>query len=188
MHSERIYKDSITTSSKVKRMFWQLCYFLFFRFTPEFTLHGWRVLLLKAFGAKIGKGCKIAPDCRIWVPWNLEIGSFVCFAGGSEIYNVDKVIVGHHVTVSQDAYICTASHDITSVARPLTHAQIILQQYSWVCARVFVGPGVTIHEGAVAAACAVVTKDVEAWSVAGGNPAKFIKKRIVHDYEQSSHG
>ena len=50
---------------------------------------------------------------------------------------------------------------------------------SWVAAWAFVGMGVTIGEGAVVGACAVVFKNVEPWTVVGGNPAKFIKKRVI---------
>ena len=53
----------------------------------------------------------------------------------------------------------------------------------WLGARAIILPGVTIGEGAVVAAGAVVTKDVEPWAVVGGNPAKFIKKRELKDAE-----
>jgi len=59
----------------------------------------------------------------------------------------------------------------------LTYAPIVIGDNAWVASRAFVGPGVTVGEGAVVAACAVVTKDIEPWTVVGGNPAKFIKKR-----------
>jgi putative colanic acid biosynthesis acetyltransferase WcaF len=61
----------------------------------------------------------------------------------------------------------------------LTYNPIIIKDQSWVAARAFVGPGVTIGEGAVVGACAVVTKDVEPWTVVAGNPAKFIKNRVI---------
>ena len=81
------------------------------------------------------------------------------------------------MTVSQGAYICTASHDISDRLKPLIFEEIQIGDFAWVCAKSLVLPGVTIGEGAVVAAGAVVTKDVEPFTVVGGNPAKFIKKR-----------
>ncbi|WP_286177323.1 hypothetical protein [Stieleria mannarensis] len=59
----------------------------------------------------------------------------------------------------------------------LTTSPIRIEDGAWVCARSFVGPGVTIREGAVVGACGVVVKDVQAWTVVAGNPAREIKKR-----------
>ena len=109
------------------------------------------------------------------------MGDYACLSFGVDCYCVDKVTVGSNVTVSQYSYLCTASHDHTHADMPLTHAPIVIGDQAWVCADVFVGMGVTIGEGAVVAARATVVKDVEPWIVVGGNPAKFIKKRVVSD-------
>jgi putative colanic acid biosynthesis acetyltransferase WcaF len=58
---------------------------------------------------------------------------------------------------------------------------IIIHSNVWICAGAFIAPGITIGEGAIVAARAVVTKNVEPWTVVGGNPAKFIKKREIKD-------
>ena len=63
---------------------------------------------------------------------------------------------------------------------PLLLSPITLKDNSWVAAEAFVGPGVTIGEGAVVGARAAVFRDVEPWSVVGGNPARFIKKRKIY--------
>ena len=65
----------------------------------------------------------------------------------------------------------------------LTYHPISIEAQSWVAARAFVGPGVTVGEGAVVGACAVVTKDVEPWTVVAGNPAKFVKRREMRVLE-----
>ena len=88
--------------------------------------------------------------------------------------------------VSQHAFLCTASHDITDPGRRLVTAPIHLGSSSWVCAGAFVNLGVTLGEGAVVAACAVVTKDVAAWTVVGGNPARFLKARVLGGTEAST--
>lgn len=94
-------------------------------------------------------------------------------------YCVDKVSIGAHAMVSQFSYLCSASHDITKRKMPLITAPIHVEDQAWVCADAFVGPGVTVGQGAVVGARAAVFKDVPPWTVVGGNPAKFIKKREI---------
>lgn len=87
------------------------------------------------------------------------------------------------VSISRRAFICTASHDISDISRPLTYKPIVIGNGVWIGAEAIVCPGVTIGDGAVIAAGAVVTKDVEPWTVVGGNSAKFIKERPVNKKE-----
>ena len=61
----------------------------------------------------------------------------------------------------------------------MTFAPIVICDSVWVAAEAFIGPGVTVGQGAVVAARTCVVKDVEPWTVVGGNPAKVIKKRII---------
>ena len=103
------------------------------------------------------------------------------FSSRCRCYNVDKVIIGAHSTISQKSYLCTASHDITKSTNPLITAPIIIKDQVWVGAAVFIGMGVTIHKGAVVGARAAVFKNVDSWTVVGGNPAKFIKKRKINE-------
>ncbi len=105
----------------------------------------------------------------------MAVGSTL--ADGVDCYCVDRIEVGPEVTVSQRAFLCTASHDLEDPARRLTTKPIRLEQASWVFAEAFIGPGVTVGEGAVVAARAVVVKDVAPWTVVGGNPARVIKPR-----------
>jgi putative colanic acid biosynthesis acetyltransferase WcaF len=96
------------------------------------------------------------------------------------------LVIGNHATVSQYAILCTASHDISTPNMKLISSPIVLDDQCWVCAGAFVGPGITIHDGAVVGAMSVVTKDIEAWTVHAGNPARMIKKRsVVTDTEES---
>ena len=100
---------------------------------------------------------------------------------GDEVdcYNVDRVILDDDAIVSQQAFLCTATHDITDPGRKLITAPIRLKRMSWVCVGAFVYPGVTLGEGAVASARAVVTRDVAPWAVVAGNPAVFVKRRVL---------
>jgi putative colanic acid biosynthesis acetyltransferase WcaF len=140
-------------------------------------MDGWRRFLLRCFGAQIGTGARILPSARIWAPWNLAMGEYACLSEFVDCYCVDRIRVGAHATVSQYAFLCTASHDIQDPHMRLIKAPITIGDGAWVCAGAYVGMGITIGEGAVAAARAVVVKDVPPWTVVGGNPARFIKRR-----------
>jgi putative colanic acid biosynthesis acetyltransferase WcaF len=109
------------------------------------------------------------------------MGDHSCLSEGVECYSVDRITVGDQAVVSQGAFLCCASHDISSPIMELTYAPIVIESQVWVAARAFVGPGVTVGEGAVVGACAVVTKDVEPWTVVAGNPARVIGKRVIRE-------
>lgn len=136
-------------------------------------------MLLRAFGAKIHPTANIYSSARIYYPANLVMDEYSCLASEVDCYNVAPIVVGANTTVSQGAYLCTASHDITDPLNPLITAPIILQDQAWVGAKAYIGMGVTIGQGAVVGATASVYKDVEPWTIVGGNPAKVLKKRIL---------
>jgi putative colanic acid biosynthesis acetyltransferase WcaF len=96
----------------------------------------------------------------------------------AEIYNIDYVTLKRNAIISQYAYICTASHDISKPERPLIFAPIEIGEDAWVAASSIVGKGIKIGNGAIVALGSVVVKDVEPWTIVGGNPAKFIKRRF----------
>lgn len=173
------YQNRHPLSSKVMRAVWNMVWLFLFRPTPRGILYGWRRFLLRLFGARIGKGVNILPSCKIWQPWMLSVGNYSCLSENVDCYAVDRISIGEQVVISQGAVLCTASHDISSPIMELTHLPIVIGSQSWIAAYAFVGPGVTIGEGAVVGATASVYKDVEPWTVVGGNPAKFIKKREI---------
>lgn len=136
-----------------------------------------RIMLLRSFGAKIGKRCLICRGARFYAPWNFECGDFVCVGPRVEVYCKDKVTVGNQVVISQDAYLCTASHDIHSKTMALVTKQIRIGNHVWIAAKATVLPGVEVGDGAVIGACAVVAKDVRPWAIAVGNPASVVGER-----------
>lgn len=140
-----------------------------------------RQALLKMFGAKIGKGCLICRGVTVYAPWNLTLGDMVCIGPYVELYDKDKIEIGNGVVVSQNSYLCTASHDISSSKMELVTAPIIIGDNVWIAAKATILLNVTVNEGAVVGACAVVAKDVSAWSVVVGNPAKVVKCRRLND-------
>ena len=117
------------------------------------------------------------------MPWNLEIGDYSAIGEDALIYNLGKVTLGNNVTVSHRAHLCAGTHDYTEATLPLLKPPITLADNVWVCAQAFIGPDVVIGEGGVVGAAAVVTKNVGSWSVVAGNPAVFIKKRVLKGSE-----
>jgi putative colanic acid biosynthesis acetyltransferase WcaF len=150
-----------------------------FRTSPR-IFFGWRNMLLRLFGARIGPNARISPTVRIWAPWNLSVGQDASVAYDADLYCVAPIEIGDYATVSQYAHLCAATHDITDPHMRLVSAPIRIESQAWVCAGAFVGPGCTIHEGAVVGARAVVTRDVSEWTVVAGNPAMFVKRRVLN--------
>lgn len=166
-----------TKQHYLKMVVWRVLNFWLFPILPR----GMRNGLLRLFGAKIGKDCLFKRQAKFYAPWNFECGDAVCIGPRAEIYNKDKVTIGSQVVISQDTYICTASHDISSPVMTLVTKPITIGSNVWIAAKASVMPGVDIANGTVVAACAVVAKSTEPWTVVGGNPAKFIKKRELKE-------
>lgn len=173
MRSQR-YAQSFWT--KMSRVLWQFVWSLAYRPSPR-VLHGWRRLLLRMFGASIGKGAHPYPSAKIWAPWNLTMKAHSCLGPYVDCYCVEKVVVGEHATVSQYSFLCSATHDYRDATMPLITAPIVIGSYAWIGADAFIGPGVRVGPGAVVGARASVYRDVEPWTVVGGNPARVINKR-----------
>ena len=174
--------EPLSMRNKVGRVVWKVVWLLLFRPTPR-VFHAWRCLLLRIFGAKLGKGVHPYPTARIWAPWNLVMGNHSCLSEYVDCYNVDTIRIGAHSTVSQYSFLCTASHDYTDPSMPLVTAPIVIGEQVWITADVFLAPGVNIGDGAVILARSSVFTDIEPWSVAAGNPAKFVKPRLFLNKE-----
>ena len=144
-------------------------------------LWGWRRLLLRAFGATVGAGAKVVPSAKIWLPANLELGPRACLGAGVDCYNLAEITVAAGATVSQRALLCAGTHDHADPELPLVVRPVRVEAGAWVCAGAFVGPGTTVGAGAVLGAHAVTTKDVPAWQIWAGNPARFVKPRALRD-------
>lgn len=175
------YSNRHGGKNKLRRLVWEVVWAVLFRPTPRWCLNGWRCFLLWAFGARIGKGVRIQGGAKVWQPWRLAIGDNCWIDAGVSLYCVDDIKIGSNAVISEGAFICTATHDISSPIFELQTNPVTIGDSAWVCAKATVLPGVTVGEGAIVAAGSVVAKDVEPWTVVGGNPAKFIKKRELKD-------
>ena len=175
------YHNTLSRKNQMIRMVWSIVWGIFARPLPRSIGSGWKRFLLRLFGAKIAPTSIVYSSAKVYYPANLKMEAYSCLASDVDCYNVAPIHIGANSTVSQGAYLCTASHDITNPLHPLITAPIIINDQAWVAAEAFIGMGVIVGQGAVVGARAAVFKSVEPWTVVGGNPAKFIKKRIIHE-------
>lgn len=165
-----------TRSELFGRVLWALAR-PFFHFSPR-VFWGWRLLLLRAFGAQLGRHVRIDPSVRVFLPWNLRIDDWSSIGFDVLVYNLGMVSIGKNVTISQRAHLCAGSHDYRTPSMTLLKPPISISDNVWVCADAFVGPGVSVGAAAIVAARAVVVKNVAAGTIVGGNPATLVGDRI----------
>jgi putative colanic acid biosynthesis acetyltransferase WcaF len=173
------HRASFSLTQRMARFLWQVVFLLFYRTTPR-PMHAWRVMLLRLFGAKMGPGCHFYPSGKVWAPWNLICEDCCTLADQAEIYNPSPVYLESHCIVSQQAYVCGATHDYNNPEFPMISYSMRLGAYSWICARASVSPGVNVGAGAVLGLGSVASNDLEPWTVYSGVPAMKVKTRTRH--------
>lgn len=171
----RADRASFSVANRLGRQVWALVWLVLFRPTPR-PFHAWRRLLLRCFGAQIGPGVHIYAGARIWAPWKLVAGRGASIADGATVYNPSGVTLGEFAVISQEAYLCGATHDYRSWEFPLVSGPIVIGRHAWVAARAMVHMGVTIDDGCVIGAGSIVTRDMPAWTVCAGNPCRPIRR------------
>lgn len=162
------------------RLLWATLARPLFALSPR-PFWGLRRGLLRLFGARVGRDVHVYPSVRITIPWNLSLGDGVAVGDRAILYALGPISVGKHTTISQGAHLCAGSHDYRDPAMPLTKPPVTIGAGAWICADAFVGPGVTVGDGAIIAARGVAVCDVDAEMIAGGNPAQPIKARMNTD-------
>jgi putative colanic acid biosynthesis acetyltransferase WcaF len=174
------FENWLSTKNKIGRALWAIVSLFLFKpfFLPMFN--PWRLFVLRCFGAKLDSRANVFSSVKIWAPWNLEMAEYTVLAANVNVYNTGKIIIGRHTTISQGAYLCPGSHDIYSSKFPMICADLIIEGQVWIATEAFVGGmGIVIGEGAVVGARACVFRNVEPWTIVGGNPATFIKNREI---------
>ena len=171
-------------SEYVRRLLWAIVQRTVFRFSPP-RAYGWRRMLLKCFGARMGLNAAVGATTRIIHPWLLKLGDWSNNAGDVTVYNLGMVTIGDHSVLSQDVYLCAGSHDYTQPTLPLLRPPITIGHGVWIAAGAFIGPDVTIGDNTVVGARAVVMSDVGENVVVGGNPARVIKQRSADESSKS---
>lgn len=162
-------------AENLRRVAWALATPLF-RWSPR-PCFGWRRLLLRLFGARVGPRAHVYPSTSVTLPWNLTLGEEAALGEHVLVYDLGPVTVGARATVALRAHLCAGTHDLARPDLPLLRPPVVIGAQAFVGADAFVGPGVTVGEGAVVGARAVVVRDVPPWTVVVGNPARSVGPR-----------
>jgi putative colanic acid biosynthesis acetyltransferase WcaF len=173
---------SFSLGNRVLRVIWSAVWLTFCRFTPP-PLHPWRALILRLFGARIGRQVRVHGSARIWLPSNLELGDRVLIGPGAVLYNQGTIVIGARTVISQRAHLCASSHDIADPHFQLVLRPIRIGVQCWVAAEAFVGPGVAVGDRAVVGARAALFGDAREDGVYSGNPAQWLKTRELQPLE-----
>ncbi len=176
-----VQTNQMPASQKIKNIIWGIINSTLFRFTPPYLtfFRKYRAFLLKLFGAKIDWSVSVHPKAKIEYPWNLSMGKMSSLGERSWIYAMAPISIGEMTCIGKETYLITGSHNISSNNFELITRPINIGDCCWLTTGVTVLQGCSIGDYCVIAANSTVTKDVEPWSVVGGNPAKFIKTRVI---------
>ena len=161
--------------SRITEALWIICSGLFVSSGLPGSLI--RVLILRAFGARVAHGVVIKPHVRVKFPWRLSIGAHSWIGEDVWIDNLAQVSIGAQCCISQAAYLCTGSHNWSKETFDLITKPIVIEDGVWICAKATVGPGVRVGEGAVLALGSVATRDLAPWTRYSTLQVEAIKRR-----------
>jgi putative colanic acid biosynthesis acetyltransferase WcaF len=136
-----------------------------------------KCFVLRAFGARVGRGVVIKPRVNIHFPWKLTVGDFTWIGEEVFILNFEPVMIGSHCCISQRAFLCTGNHDYSKPDMPYRNRSISLGDGAWVGAQAFVGPGVKLGKEAVITAGSVATRSLPPEMICSGNPCMPVRNR-----------
>ena len=174
------FKDEVSPgfSRKIRYALWLLTSNIFFLTNIPYP-NNIKVFILKLFGSKIGNKVVIKPWVKIKFPWMLTLGNAVWLGESVWIDNISEVKIGNNVCISQGALLITGNHNYSSKLFELNSKPIKIDDGVWICAKTIVIGGVTIHSHAVLAINSLASKDLKSYSIYSGNPAVYIKNRII---------
>jgi len=164
--------------TKFKRFLWYLFNRIFLKTYIPYPSK-LKILILKIFGAKIGKNVVIKPNVNIKYPWFLEIGDNVWIGEDVWIDNLAKVKIGNNVCISQGAYILTGNHNYKKETFDLILKDVLIEDGVWIGAKCILCPGITVKSHSVLTVGSVLTTSTEEYTIYRGNPAVPIRKRII---------
>ena len=170
------YISPYTRREKIGRLLWAIAEKTIFRLSFP-TWYGWRAAILRRFGAKVGPRCQIRRTAHFECPWNFSCGDHCAIGEHAIVYALGPITLGSRVTVGQYSHLCAGTHDFTKKSLPLVRPPVTLGDDVWLGAEAFVGPGITLREGALLGARGSAFKDLEPWTINVGSPARKIRDR-----------
>ena len=164
-------------ASKIKLLFWYFANILFVKnyFIPISSI---KILILRLFGAKIGKGVNIKPGVNVKYPWRLNIGNYVWLGEGVWIDNLADIIIEDNVCISQGAMLLCGNHNYKKTTFDLIVGKITLKKGCWIGAQSIVCPGVSVEENTILTVGSIATRNLEPNKIYQGNPAIKIRERF----------
>jgi acetyltransferase-like isoleucine patch superfamily enzyme len=138
---------------------------------------GVKIAILRLLGLKISSPCFIDKGFDCWSPNNIEIGENCSFGHYNRFWAFNKIKIGPYVQTALGLTLVSGGHDVSNYAPLGKNQDINIEGENWIGANVTIIGGVTIGRGSIIAAGAVVTSDIPPFTIAGGVPAKVIKKR-----------
>jgi len=160
----------------LKRVCWYFVNACFF--TSYFPINSVKIILLRLFGAKIGKGVIVKPAVNIKYPWKLEVGNHVWIGEKVWIDNLAQVTLSDNVCLSQGSFILCGNHNYKKTSFDLMTAPVFLHEGVWIGANAVVCPGVICFSHAVLTVGSVANRNLEEYTIYQGNPALSLKKRM----------
>lgn len=172
-------------AGRLKESLWLLASLLLFQACPT-SLSAVKGCVLRLFGARIGKGVVIKPRVRITFPWKLTIGDNVWLGEECWLLNLDQIVIGNNVCISQRAFLCTGSHNYKLATFDLIVKPITVGDAAWLGASCWVGPGVQVGNHAILTAGSVASDELQPFGIYRGNPAVFVRQRVISPDAQHS--
>jgi putative colanic acid biosynthesis acetyltransferase WcaF len=170
---------------KIIRLLWTFVQATLFRWSFK-RADNWRAFLLRRFGATIGRNPLIRRTIHVEVPWNLTAGDDLKLGDNVIVYNLGPLTIGDRTRVSQLSHLCGGSHDHTRSDLPLHRVPIRIGSDVWICTDCYVGGGVVIGNGVMVGARSNVYKDLPAWHICVGSPARAVKRRAFRRIEKNA--
>lgn len=174
------YKTTIEIGAgKLKQVCWYLVNACVFK-SSLIVSSSLKVFLLRLFGAKIETGVVIKPCVNIKFPWKLSIGKNTWIGENVWLDNVAPISIGNNVCISQGAFLVTGNHNYKKTSFDLILAAIHIDDGVWIGAKAIVCPGTVCASHAVISAGAVVSGNIDAFTIYKGNPAQKTGVRIIN--------
>lgn len=174
-----IQQSSGTSTTRLKTILWQMINSTLFRWSPVHLglFRKFRVALVRLFGGDVAWSCSLHPKAKIYAPWNLTMGELSSLGENCQCRSTCPIRIGKKTCIGADTYLLPGGHDVSSPSFRWRGKSIMIGDGCWVSTHATI-LAVDVGDFCVVGAHAVVVKSCEPFSILGGNPAKFLKKRV----------